>query len=214
MSLAIDHDAYFAEHRRAFGPLNQSQVDGVRVLLEGMAADPPLTDVRHAAYMLATAWWETAQTMQPIAERGRKTYFNRYDPVLAKTPKHRARARAMGNTQEGDGYRYRGRGYVQLTWRNNYRRAAEVVGVDLVADPDRAMDPAIAYQIMTHGMRHGWFTGVKLADVLGGSRYDYVQARRVINGLDEAQRIAGVARQFETILRAALIEKKAESPAP
>lgn len=207
MSLDLDRTTYFQAHRDAFGPLTQRQVDGLTALLDGMADDPPLTDVRHAAYMLATTWHETAMTMQPIAELGTLRYFDRYDPVRADTAARRARARRMGNTQEGDGYRYRGRGYVQLTWKANYARASTLVGVDLVRDPDRATEPGIAYVTMSHGMRDGWFTGRKLDDDIRGARADYVNARRIINGTDKAHTIAGYAQQFEVALRAALVKK-------
>ena len=208
MSIRVDPALYFSAHRSAFGRLSQEQVDGLNALLAGMADDEPLTDIRHAAYMLATAWLETAMTMQPIAERGRVAYFNRYDPVLADTQARRRRARTMGNVNQGDGYRYRGRGYVQLTWQANYRKAGLVVGVDLVAEPDRAMEPAIAYRIMSEGMRAGWFTGARLTDYIRATRCDYINARRIINGTDKAAEIAGYARLFEGCLRAA--EKKTE----
>lgn len=211
MSIHLDPAVYFPRHRAAFGRLDQGQVDGVNALLAGMAGDASLTDIRHAAYMLATAWHETAMTMQPIAERGPVAYFNRYDPVLADTAQRRATAVRMGNTLRGDGYRYRGRGYVQLTWFANYHKAGLAVGVDLVADPDSAMEPAIAYRVMSAGMREGWFTGARLTDYIRGTRCDYVNARRIVNGTDKAVTIADYARRFESILRAA--EKKtAETP--
>lgn len=200
--ITVDRTRYFDAHRRAFGRLDQRQVDGIESILDGMAADAPLTDLRHAAYMLATAWHETAHTMQPIAERGPMRYFDRYDPILADTAARRATARRMGNTRQGDGYRYRGRGYVQLTWKTNYARAGRALGVDLVNDPDRAMEPAIAYPVMSIGMREGWFTGRRLSDDLRDGRTDYVSARRIINGTDRAALIAEYARDFERALRA------------
>jgi hypothetical protein len=201
----IDADAgiYFKEHRAKFGRLTQGQVNGIGAILLGMADDARLNDIRQAAYMMATAWHETAATMLPIAERGPVSYFNRYDPVLAPTERLRARARSMGNLVKGDGFRFRGRGYVQLTWARNYRRGSDVVRVDLIADPDRAMDPDIAYEIMSAGMRDGWFTGVGLDRYIRANHTDYINARRIINGTDKAALIAGYARTFESILRAA-----------
>ncbi|WP_421042682.1 glycoside hydrolase family 19 protein [Paraburkholderia sp. A2RI-6] len=49
-----------------------------------------------------------------------------------------------GNTEQGDGYKYRGRGYVQVTWKNSYRAVGKRVDVDLVNNPDRMQEPAIA----------------------------------------------------------------------
>jgi hypothetical protein len=165
-----------------------------------LLADPDAADIRHAAYMLATAWHETAHTMHPIVERGGVSYFDRYDPVLADTEKRRETARSMGNTKQGDGYRYRGRGYVQTTWRANYERLGKEVGVDLVANPDRAMEPEIAYGALSHGLREGWFTGRRLDQYLAAGKIDYIGARKTVNGTDRAEEIAGYAVAFERAL--------------
>jgi hypothetical protein len=176
-------------------------VEGHNAILDEWERNHARKDDRWLAYALATTCHETARTMQPIAERGPVAYFNRYDPVLANTPTRRATARRMGNTLQGDGYRFRGRGYVQLTWKTNYERAGRALGIDLVGDPDRAMEPGIAYAIMSLGMHQGWFTGRRLADDIRGTRTDYINARRIINGTDRAAEIAGFARTFEAILR-------------
>lgn len=212
MALAFDPAKFLAETAARLGQLRADQRKAFTDLLAFMADDERLVDVRHAAYMLATAWWETARTMEPISERGPVRYFDRYDPVRATTAARRRRAKEMGNTAAGDGYRYRGRGYVQLTWKNNYRQASDLVGVDLVADPDRAMDPALAYRIMSHGMRHGWFTGKKLDDYISGTRCNYVTARRIINGDDEAKAIANFAHSFEAALNASRVTSTTEQP--
>jgi len=166
-------------------------------------------NISYMAYILATARLETAKYHQdihktiyfaPIAESGPIAYFNKYDPVLASIQEWRTRAQSMENTQQGDGYKYRGRGYVQLTWKKLYRRAGEALGVDLVNSPDRAMDPPIAAAVAAYGMDVGLFTGKKLSDYINNEHQDYFNARRIINGLDCAQEIADFAVKFKAIL--------------
>ena len=93
-----------------------------------------------------------------------------------------------------------GRGYVQLTWDANYEKADKALGLNgaLLKDFNLAMQPTIAAQILVRGCSEGWFTGKKLSDYLPG---DYRGARRVVNGLDKADLIAGYAREFDAALR-------------
>lgn len=53
----------------------------------------------------------------------------------------------LGNTEAGDGWKYRGRGFIQLTGRDNYNRYGKRIGVDLIADPDLANDPKVAAKL-------------------------------------------------------------------
>lgn len=190
----MNHTAFFNAIRSLFGgSMTQGQVDGCETLLAACVGMP----TSHAAYTLATALHETARTMQPISERGGIAYFWRmYDPQGTRP----GVAKALGNTKPGDGARFHGRGYVQLTGRANYAKASAALGVDLIADPERAKHPAIASRIMARGMREGWFSGRKLSDYLPG---DYVAARKIINGSDCAQAIAHHAAAFEFALDAA-----------
>lgn len=182
------------------GPtLEQNEVDGVNVILTAMAGDP----TSWIAYALATVYHETAGTMQPIKERGGAAYFTRMYDVTGASPD---RARKHGNMDPGDGPRYCGRGYVQLTWKNNYRKVGEAIGLDLVAQPDLALDPEIAAMILSGGMREGWFTGKAFEDYFRSEladRHQFVNARHIINGLDRADDIADYALLFQSALAAA-----------
>lgn len=182
----INPALFFADVRTRFGPLGQKQVEGLMDLLSAMSAWP----LSWQAYGLATAWHETAATMQPIKERGGESYFKQMYDIEGARP---AKARELGNLTPGDGARYAGRGYVQLTGRTNYARYG------LTDRPDDAMKPEVAGHILRDGMERGIFTGKKLADYLPG---DYRSARRIINGSDKADLIAGYARRFEAALRA------------
>jgi putative chitinase len=189
---------FFRAYRELFrAKLSQSQVDGLATLLVCIEADEQITDPRWAAYMLATVKHECADTYQPISERGPRSYFNKYEPGTKL-------GKQLGNTVSGDGYKYRGRGYVQLTGRANYAKFASLLSIDLVTRPDEALGPAVAYSVMSLGMCRGLFTGKKLSDYIDDLACDYRNARRIINGTDKAQLIAGYAGKFERILAGAM----------
>ena len=180
------------------GPdLSPDEVSGCNAILTAMEGAP----IAHAAYALATAYHETASTMQPIKEYGGPSYFTRMYDVTGNRPKL---ARAFGNLSPGDGAKYFGRGYVQLTWRCNYHKAGAKCGVDLVANPDKALDPGIAAKVMRQGMDEGWFTGKSLKSYMPGSgratRQQFTDARRIINGTDKAAKIGAHALDFQTAL--------------
>lgn len=179
----INTERFIELYQARNGNLKPSAHDGLVFLLECIAADDNITDVRHAAYMLATARHETAKTYQPIAEYGKGTgkKYGVADKVTGKT--------------------YYGRGYVQLTWKENYQAMQQVTGIDLVNNPDMAMNAGTAYQIMSYGMRRGSFTGVKLSTYIHDDVCDYLHARKIINGMDCAEIIADMAAYIETMLR-------------
>ena len=183
--------AAFYDHVRSAlmgGRMPQTYVDGCNALAAAFHGT-----VDEFAYVLATAHHETAHTMQPIYERGPKSYFAKYDG-----------RRDLGNTVPGDGFRYRGRGYVQITGRLNYERYG-------IADrPDDALKPDIAAKIIVDGMRRGVFTGKSLANYFGVGKADPVGARRIINGTDKAKLIASHWHVFKTALEA----EDAADPAP
>lgn len=177
--------AFFAGVRKVTGVLNQVQVDSVNRLLEAAAHWP----IGWLAYGLATAWHEAR--LMPIRERGGTAYLSQYE------------GRAdLGNTQPGDGVKYAGRGFVQLTGRRNYRRAGKYLGADLVNDPDKALEPDIAARILVWGMEGGEFTGKGLSACISdrGSPSEWKIARCIVNGTDKAALIAGYAEQFRDAL--------------
>jgi predicted chitinase len=95
-----------------------------------------------------------------------------------------------------DGRVFYGRGYVQLTWANNYAKMAALTGADLVGHPDLALDPEIAAVILLEGMKGGMFTGVGLTRYFNETTDDPVNARRIINGTDHAADIAAIHAGF------------------
>ena len=165
-------------------------------LLGCIAADPNISDVRWASYMLATVKHECADTWTPVPERGPDAYFDKYN---AGTPL----GIRLGSTNPDDGFRFRGRGYVQITGRANYDRLSRALemGDQLIDDPDLALNPEIAYRIMSYGMRAGAFSGKKLGDYINGNMCDYYNGRKIINGLDRAGTIRDYAQKLEQMLR-------------
>lgn len=103
----------------------------------------------------------------------------------------------LGNNQAGDGPRFKGRGFVQLTGRANYTDWAKRLGIDIVSDPEKVMEPEIAAKILVQGMRDGSFTGVNLNNHIGN---DFVHARKIINRLDRAEQIAAIADEYLKVL--------------
>jgi putative chitinase len=194
----IDHAAFFNGYRKAFGKIKQDTVTGIELLGRQMEVDSEIKDLRWAAYMLATVKHECADTWRPITERGSKAYCSKYD-------KGTPIGKRLGNTVLGDGWKYRGRGYVQITGRTNYDKLSKALNLpaeqNLIDNPDNALIPAVAYGIMSYGMRHGTFTGKKLEDYISGTKCDYKNARRIINGTDRCDLIMGYAQKFETILK-------------
>jgi hypothetical protein len=182
-------------YQAVYGELTPSQTAGLTAILEAIAADRDVTDVRWAAYMLATVKWECGDTWRPIEEfsKGKGRPYGEPAPFTsADGIKHN--------------HVYYGRGYVQLTHLGNYREVGRQIGLEdrLAAQPELALDPKVAYRIMSHGMRKGTFTGVGLKKFIAAGTCDYVNARRIINGTDQAARIADFARRLQIILLASI----------
>jgi len=189
--MRFDRDVYFGEVRQSLfeGSLEQIHVDGQNVILavwEYGAGGTPMTDERWLAYMLATTYHETAYRMWPITEYGSDSYL-----------------------QGKDYWPYIGRGFVMLTWEDNYRKASAALGLiderDLVAHPEMALDSLIATRCLFRGMAEGWYTGRKLGQYFDADTDDPVNARQIINGNDDDDLIAGYHHTFLDALNKAMI---------
>lgn len=147
-----------------------------RALIIAECQKQGLTIPEQIAYVLATVQHETAGTYKPVKEAywkdeaWREANLTRYYPFY-------------------------GRGYVQLTWESNYQKYADILGIDLVGDPDLALEPKTAAFILVHGFKTGAFTGKKITDYIDEEGYDFVEARRCINGLDKCDEIAALAEK-------------------
>ena len=167
---------------------------GLQALLDRLQQDEEWNSVSEIAYVLATIKWETMNTFTPIHEMGSLSYFDKYEPGTTI-------GQNLGNKEAGDGFLYRGRGYVQITGRDNYGHIGSLLGVDLLNNPDLALNADTAYTIAARGMREGWFTGRRLAQYMqAAGSPDYINARRIINGLDHAADISAFAQRFASTL--------------
>ena len=199
------------------GSISAEQFAGMENLLD--VWDQYYSDQRidNLSYNLATTYHETARKMQPIYEYGPRSYFNKYDAGTRL-------GRILGNTVKGDGYRFRGAGHVQNTGRRNAKVATERLnkafnlGVDLVKNPDKRLDPFISAHSLFLGNLQGWWTGKGLDKYLDDDDRDefndYMRARYVVNGTDKRSTIAGYAVRFENALREAGYKPKPPGTKP
>lgn len=190
--------AFFAAIRPMFGgKFTQAQVDGINGILRATKGLP----VSWQAYALATVLHETAQSMEPVKETVMPWHKNKHPSdatVIARLDRAFKKGQLRGVKTPYWRQGWFGRGYPQLTHERNYRAASALVGVDLVKDRDKALDPDISAIILVEGMKAGTFTGKKFADYLPGH---YGEARRIINGTDKAAEVAAYAEAFEAALR-------------
>jgi putative chitinase len=171
------------------GSLSQSQVDGMESILSAWESRE-LTDLRWLAYILATTYHETAKTMQPIEEYGKGKGY-RYGKKIKRS----------GIAYNLPDKIFYGRGYVQLTWFENYETMGRLLGINLINNPELALVPETAAAIMFEGMtkgnsNFGDFTGKSLENYFNDKREDWVNARRIINGTDKAEAIAEYGKKF------------------
>ncbi|MDR6815275.1 hypothetical protein J2X76_000429 [Neorhizobium sp. 2083] len=201
--MQLDHRVFFDLVRTKLfgGRLTSGQVEGLTAILDGWSARAAQGGNDPLAYVLATAFHETAATMQPVRETlaaSDRTAIARLEQAFA--------AGKLGSVRmpywrpDENGRSWLGRGLVQLTHRRNYEAMSEITGIDLLTDPGRAMEMPVSVAILIEGMRRGSFTGRKLDDYFGPGRADWTGARKIINGNDRAELVARHARVFAQAL--------------
>jgi hypothetical protein len=172
----MDRKVFFDIVRGPRGSLTQGQVDGLNFLLDNAYKHLEKEDfLRKFAYILATVKHETADTYEPIRE--------------------------YGNNQSKKYWPYYGRGYVQLTWHDNYEFVGKKLGVDLVGYPDKALDKDIALAALIRGMQEGWYNPKKITLGEYIKTPSYEDDRQTVNLKDKAALIAKYAVVFEDALR-------------
>jgi putative chitinase len=175
------------------GNLTQMQVDGQNALLvtweRHFEVPNPRDGTNWLAYCLATTHHETAETFHPIDEYGKgagKSYGKAVGPY---------------------GHAYYGRGYPQLTWEENYKKGEQNlkdryrIDARLHALPHRMLEHEVSALVLFDGMIYGWFTGVGLPKYFNATTEDPQQARRIVNGTDKMDLIAGYYWKFKKALK-------------
>lgn len=216
----MNRTIFFAYARNApfGGGLTQAQVDGTNKIID--EADKRKIPDNWLAYILATAFHETGGKMQPVSENLtyttaaviKKTWPQRFPTIKSAEPfvsKPQALANKvygsrMGNDSKNDGWLYRGRGFAQITGKDNYKKFG------IADNPDKALELSTAVRILFDGMIDGKFTGLKLSQYFSSTQENPEGARKIVNGTDKASLIAGYYHNFLDSIKAAREQKQVD----
>lgn len=146
-----------------------------------------VVDTNQISYILATTLHESGMGKYMVEIWGK--------PPTSYQVNYEGNSR-LGNDQPGDGFKYRGRGFCQITGKSNYRYWEKEFGIDFVSNPELMSDPNIAAKVLVRGMRDGRFTGKKLSDYINDKHVDFFSARKIINGLYKADLFQQAAESF------------------
>lgn len=152
------------------GKMTDTQRQGIETIIDNAEN----LSVAQLAYVLATIYHETGAKMQPVKEYGGEDYL--------RSKKY---------------YPYYGRDLVQTTWKANYEKVRQFSGIDVVSNPDLIGQMPLSAQVAITFMSKGWYTGKKLSDYFNGTKEDALNARRIINGLDCAEKILAYYINFK-----------------
>lgn len=178
----INRKFFFDQARNTLfgGKLNAKQLNGLTAILDEWEANFSQNDDRWLAYMLATTHHETGRTIQPIEEWG-KGKDRPYGARLKMTKAKNGKRIPYSDTPEI----FYGRGFVQLTWYENYAKAGKKLNQNFLHNAAKVMEMSNATKILFFGMTEGWFTGAKLSTFFNPKTEDWKNARKIINGLDK-----------------------------
>lgn len=190
----IDRKKFFDTVREELfgGVLSQRQVDGMNYLLDvweaRFAEDNPRDGINWLSYALATVFHETAYMMVPIEEYGK------------------GQGKSYGEPTGPHGQCYYGRGHVQLTWEDNYKKGEKNlkdrynITAQIHKYPHRMLEDETSAMILYDGMIYGWFTGASLQQFFNSTEEDPYNARTIVNGHDKADLIKGYYYDFKKAL--------------
>lgn len=210
----MNRKTFFAALRRrgsgVFGTsLSQSQVTGIEGILDAFQQVGDGRD-KTLAYALATAYHETARAMVPIKETVMPYHKdkNPSDATVIRRLDNWARKKGRRSNiywrPQANGKAYFGRGFVQLTWVDNYRRSSGDAGADLVRFPEKMLNPKISARVLVAGLLDGRWNGrgKGVAHYLPSDGPDDLRgARRTVNITDKWQEIGGYYKSFLSAIR-------------
>ena len=191
----IIREHFYKTYKEKFSKLNQPKVDALNFILDKLDKSKKFSLASEYAYILATIKLECNDTYLPVAE-GYWIKSNRKKALYKYYAANNPGALRTIFPNGASGISYEGRGFVQCTHNFNYAEFTKLLKINLTGKPDLAMEPETAWKICEIGMYKGIFTKKKLSEFVNESKTDYRNARRVINGLDRAEMIAGYARDF------------------
>ena len=188
----IDKFINFIESKKIKRTLSSVAKESIELIFH-KCLEFDVTDLRMVSYILATTHWETCAYGQKFI----------YEPI---SEQGKGKGLSYGIPHKKTGKTYYGRGFVQITWFDNYERFTKLlysikINADLVNKPELALNPEIASIILVLGMKTGKFTGSDLFDYFSASKSDYYNARRIVNGLDKAVIIADIAKEIHYIIK-------------
>lgn len=199
MTKKLNRKFFFDTTRKFLGKITQSQVEGIEASFNEwelwLEENKTTPDLKKLAYILATDYHEGDKTFQAIKEYGGESYF------VKKYWDNQKKAKELGNLTRQDAIDFCGKGKPQLTGRRNFERMGKILGIDLVNNPNKALELEVATKIMFEGMLKGKsyrgdFTGKSLEDYFTDKLEDPIGARRIVNGKDDAKLIASYYYEF------------------
>jgi predicted chitinase len=206
--------------------LSSKQVEAMDALVD--VSDQEGLEIRGLAYVFASIYHETGTLMFPIKETVKRTHKDK-NPKDSVVIARLDRAWANGQLpwvkepywREG----WFGRGGIQLTHKDNYGKMGRALGLNLIGQPEMALDPYISAQIAIIGCRDGMFTGRRLDQFFNDKTDNAPGARRIVNGREGRvgpdgfttldHKIAGYHNEFLRALREAGYEqRRPQIPSP
>lgn len=99
----------------------------------------------------------------------------------------------LGNVQKGDGFKFRGRGWIQLTGRYNYDFFGKMINENLISDPDMALEPGQSGMLLA-----AFFKSKKINEMC--DRLDWFAVRKAVNGVNKKTGLPNGIEEFIKII--------------